>query len=1103
MSRRTLAALALALGLLGALWPAAAAAVPAPAWSLTVTPMPANFIPGTVAEYLVVATNVGAAPSGPAAVQVKASLPEGLQVSDVDGFNNDPDSPNDPTCTAPAQEISCETTEAVHPGRWLLIQIKAEVTAPEGSTLETQTSISGGGATGEAKTTIPTLVAAAPPPFGFLPGSSALASNEDGSAAVLAGSHPYQQSLYFGFPTEVASSSLLSNAGHPRDIRLELPRGLIGNLAASADLCTEIELTGKAGCPEASQVGLLHATTLVSGKGGASVITSNLYNMVPPPGAVAVLGTDAANVGIYLHAIAALRTDGDYGAEAVVRDTLAFGTNPIFNVQTEIWGDPSAKAHDATRGECQFPKGGECPAGEPQKTAFWTLPGDCPHKALRFQTFADSWEEPSPPFGERETQYEGTDLTGAPAPLVDCGSLAFEPTVKAAPTTNLTDSPSGLDFALHQPQETNLFEGGDPSLPARFTAALKDTAITFPAGMVINASQAGGLGACSEAQIGFLGTEAGQLHFSRAPQGCPAAAKLGTVRATSPLLPQRNEEHEVLRDGAGEPLPEALGGSVYLAQPFANPFGSLAAVYLAIEDEQTGIVAKLAGEAELDPATGQVSARFKEAPELPIEDIEAHLFAGSRGAFVTPPSCGAHTTATQLTPWSAPEGKDAFPAASFETTAAPGGGACPATEAQMPHAPTLSAGTLSAAAGKYSPLTFRLARPDGTQRWQRIEASLPVGLSAKLAGIASCSEAAIAKARSREAPERGRLEQADPSCPAASEIATMSAAAGAGPDPYYTQGHVYLAGPYKGAPLSAVAIAPAVAGPFDLGAVVVRSALFLDPATAQARIVTDPLPTILDGVPVDLRSVEIDASRPAFTLNPTSCAVKSFGGQIVSTLGQAAPLFERFQVGGCKSLPYKPKLDVRLFGPTNRGAHPRLKAVFTAKPGEANTARVSFTFPKSEFIDQGHFRTICTRVQFAASQCPPGSVYGQVRAFTPLLDYPLEGPIYLRSSNHQLPDAVVALRGPASQPLAVDAVGRVDSVNGGLRVRFEALPDAPLSKLVVTTQGAKKGLFQNSTNICKGTHRATLKLDAQSGKVSDTQPEMKAQCGKGKGGKGR
>ena len=704
------------------------------------------------------------------------------------------------------------------------------------------------------------------------------------------------------------------------------------------------------------------------------------------------------------------------------------------------------------------------------------------------------------PPGSQNTRrtYESADLAGNPVSLKGCGELEFEPAIEARPSTNLSDSPSGLDFKLHQPQEAPHEE----PLAGQATATLKDAAIRLPAGLAVNPAQAAGLGACSEEQIGFEEeTEAGRLDFSRQPQSCPDAAKIGTLEATSPALVARNPQNEVEKDVEGNPVLEPLHGSVYIAKPFANPFGSLVAVYLVVEDEKTGILAKLAGEAELDPQTGQITTYVEESPELPIEDFEVHLFGGERGTFVTPPTCGKYTTESDLTPWSSPEGEDAFPESSFQTTAAPGGGACPTTEAQLPNNPKLSAGPESPAAGAYSPLLFKVSREDGSQRLARIEATLPSGLSAKLAGVAQCSEADIAKAHSREEPKKGALEQSAPSCPAASEIGVVNAGAGAGPTPYYTQGHAYLAGPYKGAPLSIVAIAPALAGPFDLGTVVVRSALYLDPETAQVRIVSDPLPSVLDGVPLDVRSVAVRAARPNFTLNPTSCAVKSFAGSAFSTLGQGAPISERFQVGGCKSLPYKPRLTTNLYGPVHRGGHPRLRTVFTARPGDANTARISFALPRSEFIDQAHFRTICTRVQFAANQCPAGSVYGYVKATSPLVDYTVEGPIYLRSSSHKLPDVVAALRGPPSQPIEVDLDGRVDSVNGGIRTTFETVPDLPVTKAIVSLQGGKKGLFQNSTNICKGTHRATLELDAQTGKVSDSQPLLKAQCAKGKGAK--
>jgi len=1082
----SLAAICLALAML---WPAGASAAGAPAWSLTITPLPSNFVPGAnpKPQYLVLATNVGGAPTVGTST-VKLTLPAGLTPTAISSIDNEPGATS--SCSFVGQEASCETSDPLGPSRLLMAQVTVAVSAAPGTYLAKATA-SGGGVEAEAEAEFPTQVQVSPLAFGFLPGFSAPVTEDDGSPALLTGSHPYQQTVAFGFPTENPGDGL-TNDGHPRDFTVRLPRGMVGDPAANKELCTEAELTDK-GCPDASQVGISNITSLVQ-VGSNVLATDNLYNMVPPPGAVAELALDVAQIGIFAHIVIGVRSDSDYGLEATVPDVIAFGREPIFNVQAQVWGAPTAEAHDTIRGNCLLSKG-ECSKVSREKTALLTMPAECSGQPLHFEARADTWEEPSPPAKEHKADYGSADLLGKPISLEGCGDkqVAFKPTIVAQPTTNSSDSPSGLDFTLHQPQ--------DMDLESRSPAPLRDATIRFPAGLAVNPSQAAGLGACSEDEIGLLGEEEGRLDFSKQPQSCPDAAKIGALEVSSPALVQRNEKHEVALDVEGNPKLEPLHGSVYIAKPFANPFGSLIAVYLVVEDPKTGIVAKLAGEGELDPNTGQITTRFRQNPELPLEDVTVHLFGGPRGALVTPPTCGKFTTEASLTPWSAPEGKDAFPVSGFQTSAAPGGGVCPTTPAAVPNAPKLSAGTLAPQAGKYSPLLFKLSRGDGSQRLAKIESTLPTGLSAKLAGVAQCSEADIGKARSREAPQKGVLEQSDPSCPAASEIGTVVAGAGAGPTPYYTQGHAYLAGPYKGAPLSIVTIAPAVAGPFDLGAVVVRIALYLDPETAQGRAVSDPLPQILDGVPIDLRSVALRASRPNFTLNPTSCAVKSFGGQALSTLGQAAPLSERFQVGGCKSLRYKPTLTAKLFGPIHRGGHPRLRTVFTARAGDANTARISFALPPSEFIDQAHFRTICTRVQFAASQCPAGSIYGHVKATSPLIDYAVKGPVYLRSSSHKLPDVVAALRGPPSQPIEVDLDGRVDSVNGGIRTTFETVPDLPVTKAVVTLQGGKKGLFQNSTNICKGTHRATLELDGQNGKVHDTRPPVKAQCGKGKGGK--
>jgi hypothetical protein len=297
--------------------------------------------------------------------------------------------------------------------------------------------------------------------------------------------------------------------------------------------------------------------------------------------------------------------------------------------------------------------------------------------------------------------------------------------------------------------------------------------------------------------------------------------------------------------------------------------------------------------------------------------------------------------------------------------------------------------------------------------------------------------------------------------------------------------------------LSLAIITPAIAGPFDLGTVVVRTALYVNPVTAQGRAVSDPFPTILHGIPLDLRSVAIELDRPSFTLNPTSCDPMAITGAATSALGSTAALSTPFQVGGCRSLAFKPKLAIKLKGGTRRTKNPALRATLTMPPAGANVARASVALPHNEFLDQAHIRTVCTRVQFAAGAgngagCPPGSVYGKARAFTPLLDAPLEGPVYLRSSNHQLPDLVAALHGQ----IEVELVGKIDSHKGGIRTTFEGVPDAPVSKFVLQMQGGSKGLLENSTNLCRSVSRATALFDGQNGKVWDFNPVVRNSCRK-------
>lgn len=1074
--------------LLAALASAATAeAAPQPAWSISVVSAPANLVPGSNDGFVLAkATNVGGGPTN-APTELEVTLPPSLTPTkaELGGVQNPAG-----TCTLASPSVSCETPDSIGSSNTLWLEVKVQVAPSPPAEALVQGSISGGGA---AEASASQLVELSPDahPFGFLSPFKAPLSEEAGQPATLAGSHPYQQTISFELPTrKVAGAQGFVAAGHVKDVHIDLPAGLVGNPSATPVLCTEVELHSFTKCPAASAVGTLDVTLFGLSFGLSS---SPLFNMVPPPGYPAEFATDIAGLGLYLHVLPSVRSESDYGISADIPDILALTNQPVFGSTSQIWGDPSAPLHDEVRGACREETlGKKCPV-EPQSTAFWTLPAHCDGKPLTTGGAADAWEEPGAFVRE---SYASADLGGSPVAVSDCAALQFAPTIEAKPTTNLADSPSGLEFDLHQPQDTDKEERSNPPL--------REASVTLPEGMAVNPSQADGLGACTEQQIGYLdeAEEAG-IHFDKTPNGCPDASKLGTVEVTTPLLAQRDASHKLELDPeTGDPIPRPLHGAVYLAKPFDNPLGSLLAIYLTVEDPESGTFAKLAGEVKADPQSGQLTTVFRENPQLPIEDIRLHLFDGARGSLITPPTCATHTTGSELEPWSAPETPDASPSSSFQTTAEPGGGACPTSTGAAANAPSFVAGTLTPQAGAYAPFVLKVSREDGSQRLARIDTVLPPGLTGKLAGIPACSEAQIAQAEARSRPEEGRLEREAPSCPPATEVGSVVVGAGAGPTPYYTSGRAYLAGPYKGAPLSLAIITPALAGPFDLGTVVTRVALHVEPETAQIHAVSDPLPQILDGIPLDVRSVALKMDRPNFVLNPTSCDPMAITGTATSVLGQPAALATRFQVGGCSSLPFKPKLSLKLKGSVKRSSNPRLIATLEAKPGEANVARAQVKLPRAVFLDQAHIRTVCTRVQFAADTCPAGSVYGRAEATTPLLGYPLSGSVYLRSNPaHLLPDLVAKLKGPASQPIEIDLAGKTDAVKAALRNTFEAVPDAPVSSFRLELFGGKRGLVEMSDGFCRDRH-ATVHLSGQNGKLYDTRPVVGAKCRKPNKGHG-
>jgi hypothetical protein len=655
---------------------------------------------------------------------------------------------------------------------------------------------------------------------------------------------------------------------------------------------------------------------------------------------------------------------------------------------------------------------------------------------------ADTWQEP------------GTFVTATtqlPA-VTGCDKLEFHPSIEWRPTATTADSPTGLHVGIHQEQNASPDELA--------FADLQDVVINPAKGMIFNPSGANGLVGCSSEQIGIK---------QETPARCPDAAKIGKVQIDTPLV-----DHP-------------LRGGIYMATPYDNQFDSLFAIYLVVSDSRSGVVVKLAGNVEADSGDGQLTADFSENPQLPVEDFKLDFFGGPRSVLRTPATCGAFPTGSSLTPWSAPQsGPPLHPTDSYEIAAGANGGPCFASEAEIPEKVDFSAGTLDAKAGSYSPFVIRLHREDGTQQIAKLAVKPPPGLLGKLAGIPRCADAAIEAASRRS----GTEERAQPSCSSDSRVGSVVVAAGAGSEPYHAEGSVYVGGPYRGAPLSLAVVVPVIAGPFDLGTVVVRTPLRIDLETGQVDVDSDPLPTILEGVPLNVRTVEVRLDRPGFTVNPTNSDPAEAAGSVTSTAGRTVSFTYPFQLTDCRKLGFKPKVGLRLLGKTHRRAHPALRAVLTMPEGGANISRVAVAMPPSQFLDNSNIREICTRAQFATETCPKGSVYGFAKAWSPLLDQPLAGPVFMRSSTEGLPDLVAELNGEFRLAVA----GQIDSRGGGIGADIKGLPDVPVSKFVMTMKGGPRGLLQNSLDVCKHRERGRIRFEAQNGRVATLEPLLKARC---------
>ena len=809
----------------------------------------------------------------------------------------------------------------------------------------------------------------------------------------------------------------------PRNLTFHQPAGLIGNPHA-APQCTDAAFASLQ-CPVDSQVGAVKV--LHTGDGETTLREMAIYNLEPHPGEAGLLGFWVPILNAPIYEVLNARTGSDYGLDFEIRQvTQLQGLKEIVQV---LWGVPADPSNNAERyppewnSELGYGEGGAEPptSSNSPLTPFIQNPTSCGiplSSTLEVVGYDNSTSEATAPF---------------PA-TTGCELLSFNPSLSAAPTTTQADSASGLELNLSVPQQES------PTVPS--PSEIRATTITLPEGFSINPNAADGKESCTEAEARFGTEEEAQ---------CPEYSKIGSL---------------TLENSA---LPGPISGYLYLGEP--RP-GNRYRAFLTANGFNTHV--KLAGSVEPNLQTGQIKISFQDLPQTPLTEFNLHVFGSERGLFATPTQCGSYPVETTFTPWDAglPE-QDAVQF--FSVTSGPDGGPCPPQI--RPFKPTIDGASAKDEPGVHSPFAVEFTRNDGDQDVSALEITFPPGLLATLSEIPYCSDEALMMAQVRDS---GLSEESSSSCPSASQIGTADTGVGAGTHPLFLLGKAYLAGPYKGAPLSVAVITPAVSGPYDLGNVVVRAALRVNPETAQITAVSDPLPTIIDGIPLRIRNVRVSLDRPNFTLNPTNCNPFSITSEIVGDQGTVATPSKPFQVVNCLDLRFGPKLALAISGATRHSGNPSLTATVAAIPNESNLASTSVTLNHSEIIDNSHIRNPCTKVEFAASACPASSVIGYARAETPLLGAPLQGPVYLRSAPENksgLPDIVAALNGQ----IDIDLVGKIETASGRLRTTFASIPDAPVSKFTLRLDGGKKGLLQNSTNLCEHRPKAITAIDGQNG----------------------
>jgi uncharacterized repeat protein (TIGR01451 family) len=1061
-----------------------------PAWTVNVVSMPTNFAPGDQSGkdvYQVLVTNTGDAPSNGEPVTVHDALPSGLalNVIGVSGREllNDHhwplqqgEPPGPLSCSGP----TCTYAGVVAAGDELLLTIPVDVELEAESSVTNLVTVSGGGAA-EASASTPTTISSAARGFGIAPGSFAM-----GVSNPQAGAHAdVTTSLFFNQNAEG------STEGKAKDIAVGVPAGFAGDPLA-APTCTEAQLdetTGfKTNCPPESQVGTItlflgfseHGLPPFESESRTAVVP--VYDLQPLGNEVARLGFDSSAISSNLVFTVIPGGAGGYRLRATAPNIISGGFQLRGSVLT-LWGVPDDSSHNLLRGtfcyeaRCNGPTEGPVgegiPASDPPEP-FSSNPTGC-EGPLTATLSVDTWQHREEPVAAE------TSLVG----MTGCERLGFGPGLLVQPTSSSAEAPTGLNVALTLPQTY-----GNPVALA--TSSLKNTVVTLPPGMTVNPSAGAGLAGCTPAQY-----EAEALE-TKPGKGCPNESSLGTVKIQTPVLKEEVE------------------GSVYLAQPYDNPFsepghpsGSLLALYVIAKLPARGLILKLAGNVIPNPVTGQLTTVFENNPQLPFDKFTLSFHPGQAAPLVMPPTCGSYEALGEFTSWSEPNQIVSGFGPSFAVTQGVAGGPCP-SGGVPPFNPQVYAGSFSGTAGAYSPFYLEIARNDGEQEITRFSTVLPPGLSGNLSGIPFCPEAEIEAART----VTGTEELEHPSCPAASEIGHTLVGAGVGGVLAYTPGKVYLAGPYHGAPLSIVSITSATVGPFDLGTVVIRFALRINPLTAQVEVDaadSEPIPHIIRGIVVHVRDIHVYIDRGGFTLNPTSCEPMSIAATITgagadfTNPADAVPVTidERFEVTNCAALVFKPTFKVSTSGRTSRedGASLTVKIAFphpgpqpNGQSGEANIAKVHVELPKSLPARLTTLQKACTEKQFAANPagCPAESVVGHAKASTPILPVPLEGPAYFVShGSAAFPELIMVLQG-YGVTIQLHGETFISSKDDVTSSTFAHVPDAPVSSFELTLPRGKYSALAANGNLCQQQLVMPTTFTAQNGATlkQDTRLEV-------------